>query len=44
MTEQIKDVRDVWAIFLKRKKFFVIPFVDPVYLGNCDLLFIARRL
>ena len=26
MTEQVKDIRDVWAIFLKRKKFFIIPF------------------
>lgn len=27
MAEQVKDVRDYLAIFLKRKKFFIIPFV-----------------
>ena len=44
MTEQIKDIQRLFGYFLKRKKFFIIPFVVLFIMVSCDCGFIARHL
>ena len=34
MAEKVKDIRDYWAIFLKRKRYFIIPFLTVLIIAS----------